>query len=157
MIRQLDMFPDAQALSRPPLDLSDPPVHIDTPTLVEQMAPIILEILDQKRCARLLAEEFAHASREDLLAAINEAEPELVRSGFSDLREFLQASSLYLLEQPPTLSVRFAPSLLLNLHPITTLTRSIRCRSTLTHHALEAMALGRFEELLAVIEGVHQV
>jgi hypothetical protein len=54
------------------------------------MAPTILEIPDQKHCAQLLATEFAHATREDVFAAINECEPELVRSGFgnlADLRE----------------------------------------------------------------------
>jgi hypothetical protein len=39
--------------------------------VVEQMAPIIMETGDQKLCAQYLADEFAHASREDVVTAIN--------------------------------------------------------------------------------------
>jgi hypothetical protein len=82
------MFPEVLAMTKPSVDLCDLPVREPPPpTVVEQMGPIIFEMPNQKWCAQLLAADFPTASREDVLAAINECEPELVRSGFSDLAE----------------------------------------------------------------------
>ena len=61
------------------------------------------------------------------------------------------------LEQSPPLSVRFTPGLRLDLQPIVALAGSVGCIAALAHYALEAMQIGRLEELPAVIEGLRQV
>jgi hypothetical protein len=58
-----------------------------TMTDVDLMALMIVETWGQERCAQLLAADFAHASREDVLTAIDETEPAFRSMGFGGLSQ----------------------------------------------------------------------
>jgi hypothetical protein len=77
--------PDAPAMGRPKRDPD--PMPPPTMTNVDLMALIIVETWDDERCAQLLADDFPDASRDDVLAAIDETEPAFLSMGFGGLSQ----------------------------------------------------------------------
>jgi hypothetical protein len=82
---QFEMFPDTPALGRPKRD----PDSMPSPTMtnVDLMALIIVETWDHERSAKMLADDFPDASRDDVLAAIDETEPAFFSMGFAGLSQ----------------------------------------------------------------------
>jgi len=64
-----------------------PDAPASTMTDVDLMALMIVETWGQKRCAQLLADDFPDASRDDVLAAIDETEPAFRSMGFGGLSQ----------------------------------------------------------------------
>jgi len=82
---QFKMFPDTPAMGRPKRDPD--PMPPPTMTNVDLMALTIVETWDDERCVQLLADDFPNASRDDVLAAIDETEPAFLSMGFGGLSQ----------------------------------------------------------------------